>query len=67
MHPLFTDCNQFFPVSVNNNNNNNNNNNVNVNVVSLVSTSVALVYQLLNISVDPGIVSTFKVFIPVHV
>jgi len=60
--PSFTDRIQFFPVSVNNNYNNNNNNN---NVVSLVSTSVGLVYQLLNISVDPGIVYPFKLFIVV--
>jgi hypothetical protein len=49
MHPSFTDRIQFFPVSVNNNNNNNNN------AVSLVSTSVGSgIYQLLNVSVDPG-------------
>jgi hypothetical protein len=53
--PSFTDRIQVFPVSINNNNN----------VVSLVSTSVALVYQLLNISVDPGIVYPLKVFIAV--
>jgi hypothetical protein len=54
---------QFFSVNNNNNINNNNNNvNVNVNVVSLVSTSVALVYQLLNRFVDPGIVCTLLKF-----
>jgi hypothetical protein len=48
MHPFFfTERIQFFPVSVNNNNNNSIINYVNV--VSLVSTSVGLVYQLVNI------------------